>query len=373
MRAICCKSDFFLSEAYPVGRLSEEEKMEIESLEQFFAEYTPLEQQGKAYYQKAVRTKDSGLTVYNISTQYQTPPLNVTRPGDQPIAVHRHERYVPAGYHAHAYLEIMYQFRGRCMQNIEGESMVLKEGELCFISPGVFHDPAVYDDSVLLNILIRPDMIQKIDVSLTDVDSKVGKYWKTLLYSSRQYEYLRVSLQDSPGAIGLLDSLVKEYFENKPFSDEMIQAQFLQLLYLIMRKGNACCVLSDQQHGYIKKMPVLPILQYIQDHADETVTLGMLSERFSYSEQHICRMIRLHTGRTFSHLLMDFRLSQAKLLLVTTELSFHEIAWRCGYAGNTYFHRLFVRQEGMTPMEYRRRYAPRNSGKVEDRAMKSAK
>jgi len=104
-----------------------------------------------------------------------------------------------------------------------------------------------------------------------------------------------------------------------------------------------------------KSNPLIPILQYINDNYS-TVSLDTLAKRFSYSEQHICRLIKGNIGKTFVQHLTDIRLSKAKILLLTTDLSIADIARSCGYEENTYFHRLFKKVLGVTPIQYKKLY-----------------
>lgn len=324
--------------------------MGICSLDDFFAEYTVYETLGKEYYQQAVETQNPDLLT-KVIPNYQEPPLNLTRWDNNPIRIHRHERYVAVGYHDHQFLEIMYQYRGQCSQNIEGETMIVNEGELCFVSPGVFHSPAIYDGSILLNIIVTQEALIKICTILEGIDSLISEYLKNIRYNTRRPKYIRCCPGNDPKLYTMLNNLVREYYENKQYCGLMMQSQFMSILYYIMREHEQDCMVSGQQISRIT--PVLPILQYIQNHYRD-VTLEELAKKFSYSEQHICRLIKSRTGRTFNQHLIDLRLTHAKLLLITTNLSFSEIAWYCGYAGDAYFHRLFTKSEGVTPIQYRK-------------------
>jgi YesN/AraC family two-component response regulator len=47
------------------------------------------------------------------------------------------------------------------------------------------------------------------------------------------------------------------------------------------------------------------------------------------------------------------RITLAKELLSTTDLSVEEVALKCGYSDVTYFIKVFKKAEGITPIEYK--------------------
>ena len=62
-------------------------------------------------------------------------------------------------------------------------------------------------------------------------------------------------------------------------------------------------------------------------------------------------MIRRLTGKNYTELVQNKRLTQAAYLLETTGLSVADIGERVGYENMSYFHRIFKDDA----MEYRRR------------------
>jgi AraC-like DNA-binding protein len=53
--------------------------------------------------------------------------------------------------------------------------------------------------------------------------------------------------------------------------------------------------------------------------------------------------------------LINYRLIQAKSLLINTDLKITEIAYRVGYQNPSYFSRLYKKCMGITPEEERRK------------------
>ena len=59
------------------------------------------------------------------------------------------------------------------------------------------------------------------------------------------------------------------------------------------------------------------------------------------------------TGKTLVELITDLRMELAQKLLAQKELPVKEIAGRCGYSDQFYFSRIFKKQTGLSPKEYR--------------------
>ena len=67
-------------------------------------------------------------------------------------------------------------------------------------------------------------------------------------------------------------------------------------------------------------------------------------------------MVRKMYGKTFTQLLTERRLENAKWLLRNKALfTISKIAMVSGFRSTPYFHRVFLRAEGVTPSEFRRK------------------
>jgi two-component system response regulator YesN len=74
----------------------------------------------------------------------------------------------------------------------------------------------------------------------------------------------------------------------------------------------------------------------------------------SVSSSHLAQLLRTRTGAGFIRHLTTLRIEAAKRMLADTDLHVNDIAIRSGYEGSGYFYRVFRREVGMTPSEYRR-------------------
>lgn len=97
-------------------------------------------------------------------------------------------------------------------------------------------------------------------------------------------------------------------------------------------------------------------ITYINTHYQDDLTLEGLAETVGISKYHLAREFKKFTGKTFSHYLGETRLQEAKRYLVVSELSVSVIAERVGFHSQYYFINLFKQLEGITPLQYRKKF-----------------
>ena len=97
---------------------------------------------------------------------------------------------------------------------------------------------------------------------------------------------------------------------------------------------------------------VFSVLRYIEEHyADGSLT--EIAARLHYELPYISRLIRQATGKNYTELIQEKRLSQAAWLLKNTDRKVDEISLSVGYENISYFHRLFAARFGCSPKKYR--------------------
>ncbi len=80
-----------------------------------------------------------------------------------------------------------------------------------------------------------------------------------------------------------------------------------------------------------------------------------LLELANVSPAHLSRTMRLHYDTSPTRFVADLRLEHASTLLATTDLTVTEIAYRCGFASQSYFTRTFRQAHELAPREFRAR------------------
>jgi YesN/AraC family two-component response regulator len=89
----------------------------------------------------------------------------------------------------------------------------------------------------------------------------------------------------------------------------------------------------------------------------ENVSMREIVTAFGHNADYFNRLIKRHTGMTYSAFLQSIRLERAEFLLKTTKFSVEEIAHKIGYENLSYFYKIFTQKFRVKPNEMRKAYA----------------
>lgn len=93
--------------------------------------------------------------------------------------------------------------------------------------------------------------------------------------------------------------------------------------------------------------------QYIDEHFNQDISLDGVSRLVNISAYYFSKVFKDETGENFIDYVTQVRIEKAKQLLMIKEMSIKEVCVAIGYKDPNYFSRLFKKQIGVTPTEYR--------------------
>ena len=94
----------------------------------------------------------------------------------------------------------------------------------------------------------------------------------------------------------------------------------------------------------------------METNFDQSYPYEKLASKSGMSRRTFERRFKAATGDTPLSYLQRVRVEVAKGMLENEDLSFDEIAYSVGYQDSTAFRKIFFRQTGLLPSEYRRRF-----------------
>lgn len=349
--------------------------------------YTPIESDFREYYQlhnqpvteriffkilqkhhgldytinSAFRNLDAANTpsiLENSRMQPQFPDI-VWMQKTQDISIRKHPRYFPPLKHTHTFIEIAYVFRGSCKQTFYfndsdlTEEISLTEGSLCIIPPGLEHAVSVFDDSIVINILIRTSTMKRTLTELVAGNHALFDFFIYTLYENSTQNFLLFDTQNSEAIQDFLLGMMLELCEEKAYSQKTTHLMLGLVFTYLQRDYSESIRFSKYASSGIGYIP--QVLSYIHENY-QTTSVEDIAEHFYISRSYLSRVFKAHTNSTISQTLQQVRLQNACDYLKHTQLSVQNITDAVGYGDVTFFIRAFKKAYGTTPLQYRKQH-----------------
>ena len=106
-------------------------------------------------------------------------------------------------------------------------------------------------------------------------------------------------------------------------------------------------------HNYLEKEIELSI-QYFNENYNKEINVADYAAMQNMSTCWFIRTFKNVTGTTPMQYILSLRITNAQSLLETTDYNITEISNIVGYDNPLYFSRLFKKQKGISPSEYRK-------------------
>ena len=101
---------------------------------------------------------------------------------------------------------------------------------------------------------------------------------------------------------------------------------------------------------------VLAAQEWIEANFDKNFTYDHLARQNGMSRRTMERRFKNVTGETPLAYQQSIRVEAAKRILEKTNASFEEITWQVGYEDSSTFRKVFCKQTGLVPTEYRKKF-----------------
>jgi AraC-like DNA-binding protein len=127
-----------------------------------------------------------------------------------------------------------------------------------------------------------------------------------------------------------------------------VKLQFLNTLQLIHQ------LTSSSEDMSSAKFAVQKAIQYMKTDFKGALSRDQLADSVALSPGYFSIVFKEHTGLSPIRYLNKIRIDHAKILLRNSALPIRQIAEDSGFEDSFYFSRLFLKETGMTPRDYRK-------------------
>ncbi|MDD2214247.1 MAG: AraC family transcriptional regulator [Oscillospiraceae bacterium] len=259
----------------------------------------------------------------------------------------------PEPAHRHEFIELVYILAGRGHQMVDHTVYQVNRGDLLFINYQQTHAFTPAGQLRYVNVMLDPAYLSR---ELINPDNAFGMLALTHYNEIRQIcprnrNLVSFQGQEQQEMETLLDFMLRASNRSSPFSTTELQgyimAIFAKLLDKLQLLSNTATV-TPQNEGWEN------ILHYINENAQEKLTLEGLAQRCFYNPSYFSRVFKERYGLTLAAYLARVRIDRAKQLLLESDLPLAEIALQSGFGEQTALFRHFRKYCGMTPAAYRK-------------------
>lgn len=234
--------------------------------------------------------------------------------------------------HSHYYTEIFFIKSGTGHMKIENESIPLAANNLVLIGAQVLHtefsnpsDPLDYYVLGVEGLKINTD--RPVEYSVVNASSNVAQI--------RQ----------------CFDNILSEMHNRPEGYAEVCQHYLAILVLLICRKDHISYELVDAPNS---SHECHKVKRYIETNYHDKITLDSLASNCNLTKYYLSHKFTEFYRKSPIAYLTEVRITAAKDLLKTTNLSIEEIASATGFSSSSYFSQTFQKFCHMSPQQYRK-------------------
>ncbi|OKP94251.1 AraC family transcriptional regulator [Paenibacillus sp. P46E] len=290
---------------------------------------------------------------YNYTLENGILKLNVV---GEAFVISRHTRFVRMINHTHNLFEMNYVYSGTFYQEIQGQRFKLTAGDLIILNKNVEHSiDQVGKEDILINFLAKNEFFDSAFIYKILGDNVMGKTIASILTNeTRDNKFLLFRTAEHWQIRQTIQNILCEAIDNRRRSNSEIIKAYLTILFSRLLE-------TENYEMYLRKVVKSPnisivnLLAYI-DANYLNMTLEDTANQFNYSPEHLGRIIKKVTGKTFSALIHEQKFKHAARLLRTTDQTVESISEEIGYRNLTYFYRKFHDLYESTPRDYRRQF-----------------
>lgn len=256
---------------------------------------------------------------------------------DRNIEMEKLFRYVHIPVHKHDFMELVFVFSGTCTHTVEGQSFQQGAGSFTIVNSFTGHELVAAPDCLCLTTKVRMDTFREFHIP------NLPLLAVPVCFDCGDDAFMR----------DMLLTIYEQQTNEACYHDEIISLLLQSALIYCMQ--NFRDTVKFLYAGTRLAGRMLEIMNYMFENY-QNITLRGLAHHFGYSEPYLCKLFREESGSTFTQILRDFKLKQAKKLLQTTDKKLNEICDTIGYSDTTKFIRDFKQQYGNTPAKYRKAF-----------------
>ena len=253
---------------------------------------------------------------------------------------------------SHTHFRLIWVEEGEGWHQINNRELWAVSGSLFLITPDDTHDSSGLDGTKYWNIVFEADLSTTtnwIQAEVSPLKSEERLLISLLRTKEIEERHFQVTPNARPNWIARLQQLKFELSYAPPGFTSLAQLLLILLLWdavkLAKPQLNQC---STQSHQLLAS-----VFCFIQENYQNGISLCDVAKVVGRSPTYLTDLMRRETGQTVLNWIIEYRLSEARRLLLSTNESVEQIAKLLGYPDTGYFIRQFRKHVGVPPKTWK--------------------
>ena len=253
--------------------------------------------------------------------------------------------------HWHEEIEVIIVLDGKCDYRINLDSFVINKGDILIIGSQSLHSLTSIpnENMTWASFVFNINMLKS-----SNTDGTLLKYIAPLLNHEHQLPIIIKDNIDCYSKIfDVIENIIYCYY-GKDIAYELELKSLLFKFFSLLYKNNLIEKHQIKNNLTINTTDKIKlVLNYINDHYSEDISINTLADLCQYSEYHFMRFFKKHIGLTCIQYINNLRLEKSSILLTSTNNAIMDISLEVGFDNLSYFNKLFKRKYNLTPKEFR--------------------
>ncbi len=257
-----------------------------------------------------------------------------------------------SNYESHDFWELVYAETAPIICTANDKTILLNKGELLFHKPNETHslkaDGKTSPNVFIVSFECKSEAIHFFENKVLKIDKELSNYVYDIIDESKKTFDLPYSNPD----------IKKMVFLEKPTLGGMQLIKNMLELFLIklMRResegvGNNSTFIFEKEYG---EFLVNEIINILKENLYSSITIEDICKELNYNKSYLFRQFKKITSTSIMNYYIALKITRAKELLKTTELSVKQISEMLCFDTPNYFSKCFKKHTNYTPLQYKK-------------------
>ncbi|WP_435623833.1 AraC family transcriptional regulator [Flagellimonas sp.] len=250
-------------------------------------------------------------------------------------------------WHFHPEYELVY-IEGASATRHVGESISsYDKSDLVFIGSNIPHlnfDYGVKTDYIKEVLHIKPSFKENVLLNISELDDILTLFER----SSHGIVFMGETKEKIGARLKKLYTL--SHFELFMESIQILKDLAISEEYFLLHDRPFVNTYRKKEQDRLRN-----IHEFVDRNYQHKIAVGEVAELCNLGTESFCRYFKKTTGSTFTNFLNQYRISQAKRLLLMGK-NISETCYECGFESLSYFNRTFKKISHQNPSDFKKRF-----------------